>query len=170
MHKGLTRNISGTIEAKEDGLHLQLSEPGNNQYDGVFNLVINTKNWTGTGTWKPLKKGEDAAFSFKKQAATTEEEQWGITFTDSLQNAFTLKPDGSCTYTYLADTTHTGQEITIRGNYTRDKKTVTVYWQKNEVFPQKSVFKLVERRPYPDEEYVEKSLKGEGKEFTQLWD
>ena len=170
VHKGLTRNISGTIEAKEDGLHLQLSEPGNNQYDGVFNLVINTKNWTGTGTWKPLKKGEYAAFSFKKQAATTEEEQWGITFTDSLQNAFTLKPDGSCTYTYLADTTHTGQEITIRGNYTRDKKTVTVYWQKNEVFPQKSVFKLVERRPYPDEEYVEKSLKGEGKEFTQLWD
>src|SRR5688572_14078880 len=36
VHKGLTRNVSGTIEAKEDGLHLQLSEPGNNPYDGVF--------------------------------------------------------------------------------------------------------------------------------------
>jgi hypothetical protein len=135
----------------------------------VFDLVIDPKKWTGNGTWKPLQKGEDASFHFKKQAAPREDEQWGITFTDTLQNALTLKPDGSCTYTYLADTTHTGQEMTIRGNYTKEKKTVSIYWQKNDVFPQHSVFRLVERKPYGDEEFIEKSLKGEGKEFTQLW-
>ncbi|RYF81976.1 MAG: hypothetical protein EON98_11770, partial [Chitinophagaceae bacterium] len=104
VHKGLTRNISGMIEATEKGLHLELTEPGNNQYDGKFDLIIDTTNWTGKGTWKPFKKGEEASFSFKKQETASEEDQYGTTFTDSLQNYITLKPDGSCTYTYLTDT------------------------------------------------------------------
>jgi hypothetical protein len=170
VHKGLTRNISGTIEAVSDGLHLQLSEPGNNQYDGQFDLVIDTSKWTGRGTWKPLKKGEDASFTFKKQAPPKEDEQYGMTLMDSVGNYITLKPDGSCLYSHLADTTKTGQQITVRGNYTKEKGTVTVYWQQNEVFPQKSVFKLIETRPYKDEDYVERSLKGEGKLFTEMYD
>ena len=170
VHKGLTRNISGTIEAAADGLHLQLSEPGNNQYDGKFELVIDTAKWTGKGTWKPLKKGEDASFTFKKQAPLKEDAQYGMTLMDTLGNYITLKPDGSCLYSYLADTTETGQQLTVRGNYTKEKAVVTVYWQKNEVFPQKSVFKLIEARPYKDEDYVERSLKGEGKLFTEMYD
>lgn len=170
VHKGLTRNVSGTIEATDKGIRLQLSEPGNNQYDGKFDLLIDTTNWTGNGTWSPFKKGDEAKFRFKKQIPLSEEDQYGMTFTDSLQNYITLKPDGSCTYTYLTDTTNTGQEVTIRGNYTKDKKTVTVFWQKNNVFSQKSVFKLIETKPYEDEEIIEKSLKGEGRLFTQMWD
>jgi hypothetical protein len=170
VHKGLTRNISGTIEATSQGLRLQLAEPGNNQYDGKFDLLIDTMNWSGKGTWTPFKKGDEAKFSFKKQTPASEEDQYGMTFTDSLQNYITLKPDGSCTYTYLTDTTNTGQEVTIRGNYTKEKKTITVFWQKNEVFPQKSVFRLIETKPYKDEDYIEKSLKGEGRLFTQMWD
>ena len=170
VHKGLTRNISGTIEATDKGLHLLLSEPGNNQYDGKFDLLIDTMNWTGRGTWKPFKKGDEAGFSFKKQMPLADEDQYEIIFSDSLQNYMTLKPDGSCTYTYLTDTTNTGQEVTIRGNYTKDKKTVTIFWQKNDVFPQKSVFKLSETKPYEGEDIVEKVLKGEGRIFTQMWD
>ncbi|HYO21926.1 MAG TPA: hypothetical protein VER36_05945 [Flavisolibacter sp.] len=170
VHKGLTRNVTGTIEATEKGLRLQLAEPGNNQYDGKFDLLVDTTNWSGKGIWTPFKKGEEARFSFKKQVAATEEDQYGMTFTDSLQNYITLKPDGSCTYTYLTDTTNTGQELTIRGNYTKEKKAVTIFWQKNNVFPQKSVFKLIETKPYKEEDYVEKSLKGEGRLFTQMWD
>ena len=85
-------------------------------------------------------------------------------------NSLTLKPDGSCTYSYLTDTTNTGQEVTIRGNYTKEKNTYTIFWQKNNIFPQKSVFKMVETKPYEDEDYVEKALEGEGKVFTQMWD
>jgi len=170
VHKGLTRNVSGTIEATANGLHLILEEPGNNQYDGKFDVMIDTMKWTGKGTWKPFKKGEDASFNLKKQMGASEEEQYGITFTDSLQNYMTLKPDGSCTYNYLTDTTKTGQEVTVRGNYTKEKNTYTIFWQKNNVFPQKSIFKLIETKPNKDEEYVEKSLKGEGKLFTQMWD
>lgn len=170
VHKGLTRNISGTIEATEKGLRLQLSEPGSNQYDGKFDLLVDTSKWAGTGTWTPFKKGDEAKFSFKKQTPASEDDQYEMTFSDSLQNYLTLKPDGSCTYTYLTDTTNTGQEVTIRGNYTKDKKTVTIFWQKNDVFPTKSIFKLLETKPYEGEEIIEKSLKGEGRLFTQMWD
>ncbi|RYZ30358.1 MAG: hypothetical protein EOO10_03105 [Chitinophagaceae bacterium] len=170
VHKGLTRNISGTIEATATGLHLELSEPGNNQYDGKFDFVIDTTNWTAKGNWAPFKKGEEANFQLKKKVVLKEEDQWEMIFTDTLQNYITLQPDGACTYTYLTDTTNTGQEHTIRGNYTQEKKTVTVYWEKNNVFPQKSVFTLIETKPYKDEDYVEKTLKGEGKVFSQLWD
>ena len=170
VHKGLTRNISGTIEASKDGIHLVLEEPGNNQYDGKFDLIIDTMKWTGMGTWKSFKKGEETSFNLRKQISEKEEDQWPATYTDSLMNDLTLKPDGSCTYTYLTDTTKTGQEITFRGNYTKEKNTITIYWQKNNVFPQKSVFKIIETKPYKDEDYIEKSLKGEGRLFTQMWD
>jgi hypothetical protein len=170
VHKGLTRNISGTIEAAKKGLRLELAEPGNNQYDGKFELFIDTTKWSGNGNWTPFKKGDVAKFSFKKQEQMSDEDQYGMTFMDTLQNYITLKPDGSCTYTYLTDTTNTGQEVTVRGNYTKDKKVVTVFWQKNDVFPQKSVFKLVDIKPNKDEDYVETSLKGEGRLFTQMWD
>lgn len=171
VHKGLTRNVSGTIEATAAGLHLLLSEPGNNPYDGSFDLVLDTAKWTGTGKWTPLKKGEATTLSLKKQKAPKEEEQYGNTFFDTLQNYITLKPDGLCTYSYLADTSKTAQLTTVRGNYTKEKGVITVFWQKNNAFPSgKSVFKLIEKKPYPDDEYVEKSLKGEGRVFTEMYD
>ena len=170
VHKGLIRNVTGTIESTPSGLHLVLNEPGNNQFDGKFDFVIDTTNWLAKGKWTPIKKGEETSFELKKKIIKNEEEQWEIVFSDSLQNYLTLKPDGSCTYSYLTDTTNTGQEVTISGNYTQEKKVVTIYWQKNDVFPQKSVFKLIETKPYKDEEYIEKSLKGEGRVFSQMWD
>ena len=171
VHKGLIRNVSGTIEATAKGLRLQLAEPGNNQYDGKFDLLIDTTSWSGQGTWTPFKKGDEAKFNFKKKVAVSEEEQYGVTFSDSLMNYITLKPDGSCTYTYLTDTTNTGQEVTIRGNYTKDKKAVTVFWEKNNVFSSKSVFQWIETKVGGgDDGYLEKSLKGEGRLFTQMWD
>ena len=170
VHKGLTRNLTGSIEFANGKLHLLLSEPGNNLYDGEFDLEIDTAKWKGKGIWKPLKKGEETSFSFKKRI-TTEEDQYnyGDTYIDSLSNYITLKPDGSCSYSYLTDTTNTGQQITIRGNYQKEKNSVVIYWQKNEVFPAgKSMFKLVVKKPYKEEDYTEESLQGEGHVFYQM--
>src|SRR5690349_17627130 len=46
VHKGLTRNLSGTVEFRSGRLHLSLAEPGNNIYDGQFDLEIDTARWT----------------------------------------------------------------------------------------------------------------------------
>jgi hypothetical protein len=171
VHKGLTRNLAGTIAFASGKLHLQLSEPGNNPFDGQFDLEIDTAKWSGKGVWKPLKKGEETTFTFKKNKS----KEWdlynyGPTYMDSLSNYIALKPDGSCTYSYLTDTTNTAQQLTIRGNYQKDKNTVIIYWQKNDVFPSgKSVFKSSSTRPYPeDPDFTQETLKGEGRVFTEM--
>lgn len=35
IHKGLKRNLSGTLSAAIAGWHLVLNEPGTNEYDGI---------------------------------------------------------------------------------------------------------------------------------------
>ena len=67
VHKGLTRNVTGTIEPTPFGLHLVLNEPGNNQFDGKFDFVIDTTNWLAKGKWTPIKKGEETSFELKKK-------------------------------------------------------------------------------------------------------
>lgn len=170
VHKGLTRNLTGTVSYAAGKLNLHLAEPGNNPYDGVFDLQLDTTNLNGKGVWKPLKKGEETTFTVKKQI-TKEEDMYnyGQTYMDSLSNYIVLKPDGSCSYNYLVDTSNTGQPVSIRGNYQKDKHTVTIYWQKNDVFPSgKSVFKLLVHKPYKEEDYTEESLKGEGRVFHEM--
>ncbi|HEV7334044.1 MAG TPA: hypothetical protein VGN63_23620 [Flavisolibacter sp.] len=166
VHKGLMRNLSGRISFRDGKLQLQLSEPGNNQYDGEFFLTLDTATWNGTGNWKPLKKGEETSFSFRRQVV--KEDDYGQTFFDSSANHITLKPDGSCIYSYLTDSTNTGQQLTIRGNYQKEDSIVTIYWQKNPIFPSgKSVFTLATEKPFPEEDYTLQVLRGEGRLFSE---
>jgi hypothetical protein len=168
VHKGLTRNLTGTVAFVKGKLRLQLSEPGNNLYDGRFDLEIDTAKWTGKGVFTPLKKGEETAFTIKKRLGEVDPYNYGQVYMDSLSNYITLKPDGSCTYSYLTDSTATGQQLTIRGNYRREKSLVTIFWQRNAVFPTgKSVFKLLVRKPYKDDEFTQETLVGEGRVFEE---
>ncbi len=167
VHKGVNRNLSGIVEFTDGKLHLYLVEPGNSRFDGEFHLELDTAKWKGVGSWKPFVSGKEVSFKLKKQV--TKDGDYGQTFIDSLSNYITLKPDGSCTYNYLTDTTNTGQQLTIRGNYKKEKNTVTIYWQKNTVYPLgKSVFKLVTEKPVPGEDYTQQSLKGEGRVFSEI--
>lgn len=169
VHKGLMRNLSGTIEFANGKLHLQLSEPGNNPYDGKFDLLLDTATWNGTGQWKPMKKGKETSFSFRKRILKEGEPDFDQIYMDSLSNYITLKPDGSCTYVYTTDSTSTAQQNTVRGSYQQEKGTVTIYWQKNDIFPSgKSVFKMSKEKPFPEEDYTLESLKGEGKVFSEM--
>ncbi|NTS40913.1 hypothetical protein HRG84_08335 [Flavisolibacter sp. BT320] len=166
VHKGLMRNLSGRIAFSEGKLQLELSEPGSNQYDGIFSLLLDTATWQGSGTWKPFKKGEEASFTFQRMAQ--KEDEYGQQFFDSSVNYISLKPDGSCTYTYLTDSTQTGQTLTIRGNYKKEGAGITIFWQKNAVFPSgKSTFTLVLEKPFPDSDYTQPVLNGEGRTFTE---
>jgi hypothetical protein len=137
VHKGLKRNLTGTINLKNNVLHLQLTEPGTNPYDGSFDLELDTVTWTGNGKWTPLKKGEVVSFKFSRADDWARGGYLYTPFLDSLQNTIELKPDGSCVYNLLVnDTLATAQQITLRGNYHIDKdSTVRIFWQKNEIIP-----------------------------------
>ena len=169
VHKGLTRNLSGTIRFANGKLQLQLAEPGNNPYDGLFSLEIDTATGKGKGAWKPLKKGEPTSFTFTKKILKEFEGDYDLVYTDTLSNYLSLKPDGACTFSYLTDTTEKAQQLTIRGSYQREKGIVTIFWQKNTVFPSgKSVFRTVKEKPYPEEDFEIESLKGEGRVFSEI--
>lgn len=169
VHKGLTRNLSGTITSAGGKLHLELAEPGNNPYDGIFNLEMDMAAAKGKGTWTPRMKGEATSFNFTKKVLKEFEGDFDMIYTDSLSNFLALKPDGACTFSYLTDTTEKAQQLTIRGSYRRERDLVTIYWQKNPVFPSgKSVFRTGKVKPYPEEDLTVESLSGEGKVLSEI--
>jgi len=174
IHKGLKRNITGTIAFENNQLHLQLSEPGNNHYDGKFDMTIDTTTWKGKGNWKPMKKGDEVSFNFQKhrpiQNDSVDIDPFSSIYINEAGNYVQLHPDGSCVYSYLTDSTKTGQSITIRGNYSLGKdSTLAIFWQKNDIFPSgKSSFKMKSEHPDKDSDYTVKMLRGEGKVFSQM--
>lgn len=53
IHKGLKRNLVGSVKNTPDYIELTLNEPGDNEYDGVFALQIDKKKFHAKGTWTP---------------------------------------------------------------------------------------------------------------------
>ncbi|WP_205513422.1 YARHG domain-containing protein [Longitalea arenae] len=55
---GNERPFSGMYEEEEGGdkLKVSMQEPGDNKYDGVFDLVISKRERTLTGKWTPFNK------------------------------------------------------------------------------------------------------------------
>jgi hypothetical protein len=173
IHKGLKRNITGTIELQNNQLHLQLEEPGNNPYDGKFDLVIDTATWKGKGNWKPLKKGDEVSFSFQKQRGWQMDgdlDPFSSIYMNEGGDYIQLNTDGSCIYSYMTDSTKTAQSLSIRGNYSLSKdSTLSIFWQKNDVFPSgKSAFRMKMDHPDGESDYRVMMLKGDKKTFSQM--
>jgi hypothetical protein len=53
-HKGLRRNISGTITNNGGNYTIVLSEPGDHEFDGVFTIKMDTSLATATGSGKEI--------------------------------------------------------------------------------------------------------------------
>src|SRR5579859_2069918 len=53
IHKGLRRNLNGSVEQKGGRLEFVLREPGGNPYDGTFYLSLDTATDKISGKWDP---------------------------------------------------------------------------------------------------------------------
>src|SRR5271170_123945 len=53
IHKGLRRNLNGSVEQKDGRLEFVLKEPGGNPYDGTFYLSLDTATDKMSGKWVP---------------------------------------------------------------------------------------------------------------------
>ena len=53
IHKGLQRNLSGDVSEDENFVHIKLNEPGDHEYDGVFDLHYDKLTGVLTGSWEP---------------------------------------------------------------------------------------------------------------------
>jgi YARHG domain len=53
---GNFREISGAVEETADGYKLHLKEPGDDKYDGEFNITIKKNGMVCEGDWQPFDK------------------------------------------------------------------------------------------------------------------
>ena len=139
-HKGLRRNVSGSITNKGNKLDIQLAEPGDHEFDGVFSLVMDTSLTKASGSWKPannksLDEKQLSLLRMKKDA-----EYLGYMSGDHCDVSF--DPDGSCTLNYyekVNDSTFSKQMNTLRGTWEKPSDTVLVVnWQPNPAYQQRS--------------------------------
>lgn len=148
-HKGLRRNISGTITEKKAKWDIQLSEPGDHEFDGVFSLVMDTSLTKASGSWKPTNSkslGEKQLTITRLQRA-----DGGLGFFSGDHSDIFLDADGSCILNYygkINDSTFSPQMNTLRGTWEKKSNIeVLVNWQPNPAYAQRSTTFALEYVP-----------------------
>lgn len=144
-HKGLRRNISGNITNKGNKLDIQLAEPGDHEFDGVFSLVMDTSLNNATGSWKPVNDKSLTQKQLNLTRIRQDAEYLGFMSGDHCDIFFDR--DGSCTlnfYEKVNDSTFSKQMNTLRGTWERQSDTVVqVNWQPNPAYqPRSTTFAL----------------------------
>lgn len=184
VHNGLQRNLSGTVAIKENTIELVLSEPGDNEFDGVFYLNINKENFEAEGYWQStsgkISKKHFVLHHLNIFDQETVDEDGNIRavtltsgnfsdyfyhVTDSI-GELEFSNDGICIYKYYPhedEFERKEQLISFKGSWTLKDNTVVIVWQKNNVFPnKKSTFKINRDK---DTDIHESSLTGENRKF-----
>lgn len=164
LHRGLRRNISGTMQPDGRGFRFTLSEPGDHPYDGVFQFTIDTSHFTLSGHWQPADKRNLSAkaFTLKQVPADTGDFQYTASYGDTLGD-FHFYPNGLCSYLYYPAAG--SQQEEIKGNWALNGETYLISWAPNKVFPHTT--SRFTRKYAKDEDgsktaYVE-ALEGEGR-------
>lgn len=165
VHKGLQRNISGSVVQKKDQFELTLNEPGDNKFDGIFTLIISKKdgsvnaNWTANDPKIPAKK-----FKLKKQGSKkadssgdkfyydggeiTEDNFMDLFNNSNLDGGYVeFRENGILRYTYYPEGQENEQQEIIKGSWKfTDKKTMIINWSKNTRFKEQVMkFKLTQK-------------------------
>jgi hypothetical protein len=166
IHKGLQRNLLGTVKILENEVTLILEEPGDNQYDGVFTVSIDKRSFKMTGFWES-NTGQISKKTFKlsKQRITQAENiDWGTVeftvnnFTDYFSTvgdslgSINFYENGMAMYEYYPSdyaNQSKSQLVQVKGSWTVRGNEVTILWQENSVFPnRKSVLTIVRNEDY----------------------
>ncbi|MGV3630012.1 MAG: hypothetical protein ACO1O6_02350 [Bacteroidota bacterium] len=157
IHKGLQRNISGSIEETATEVKMELNEPGDHEFDGTFFLTFNKLDLSCKGYWKSkTKKLGKKEFTLKRVIIPESMLNWdslltsdinGENFTeifyytnDSIADMY-FEHDGSVRYEYYPkiDTMERAEQmIILNGSWTYRNGQIIVNWnRKNEIFPDK---------------------------------
>ncbi len=175
VHKGLKRNFSGPMEVTDRGFHFLLKEPGNNPYDGVFDIKLDTTYHTITGNWTP-KNNKDlkmVKFSLKKEQDNDEIDYgWNGVYKDSTAT-ISFNPDGQCVYAFYEVTNgvRSQQLKSVKGSWHRQDETYYISWAQNTEFTEgTSALKIDSARPDPQRDYMAPCLKFNGRVLARTYD
>lgn len=176
IHKGLLRNISGKVDQSADSVILKMEEPGDNKFDGTFQLFVNRENLKINGIWVPFDNNlTPKTFTLSKVIPQDYEENAPITNAnfsnfysyvgDSLGD-FSFDQDGFVIYSYYPNTQNNGKKDqleTVKGTWSVKGKNVIVNWQANTAFPKSMSMFVITHDEY---QYL---LKGEGRELYESY-
>ncbi len=168
VHKGLKRNVHGTLEPLGRQFKLMLDQPGDNKYDGHFDLFIDTASFTGQGTWTPKN---DSTLKKKNFTLVRKKEddynQLASSWTDTLSRTIQLKDDGAAVFSYYNyKGTPQEQLETIMGSWQQKKDSVILFWQPNTIFPSRhSSFYILKEHGDNDTTSYVSGLRGENADW-----
>ena len=176
IHKGLQRNLNGRITKKGDTILMSLPEPGDHEFDGVFELTFLGIDKTPKAKWASNSgKISEKKFKLKKLEAPKEGKEGINSFNfseffyyvyDSIGN-YSFEPDGLCIYKYYDQKDAENRveyEVKVKGNWSLKGNTVMIDWEKNKIFPQQKMrFEIVQG------EYDEYVLKSEDRELYNYY-
>lgn len=169
--KGLQRNISGKLTENAKDVLLELHEPGDHKYDGIFYLTISKEDFSCTGKWVSNdKKIKERNFTLKKLIYSSVDpySDTNMTAKDVTKENFTnffydvqdsigrlmFEDDGLCSYKFYEsyDTLERKEQYQeIDGTWNLKDGKVIVQWSKNNHFPkEKSYFDIFVDAPNYD--------------------
>lgn len=149
VHKGLKRNLNGKVRKSNDSIYLTLKEPGDHEFDGVFELFFIGIDNEPTGKWES-NSGELAPKKLKLEKKNIEqmnnEEFNALTLprymgeiSDSIGD-YNFLQDGLVKFRYYP-TTDDNQRVEqyeeIKGSWMYKDSIISVDWQSNSIFPDK---------------------------------
>ena len=162
IHKGLQRNISGTLQKSNDTIYMTISEPGDHEFDGVFHLKFIGIDNEPTGIWicndasiqpKQLNFTKSPPRNWNDSGDMSE----GIflnyfNFSRDTVGDYSFDDDGLVMYSYYPTSDNENrveQLMTIKGNWSYDNESITIEWEKNDYFEERlELFNVIKEGDY----------------------
>lgn len=148
IHRGLQRNIIGKVSRSGDSVTLILQEPGDNEFDGVFTVLLTGDKSKLTGYWESNSgKIPKRSFKLKKVVFVEAENEEDINMSNFADyfaylsdtiGHYSFKDDGLCIFEYYPVTDYENnveQMVEVRGSWSLKDNIVQVNWQPSKVFP-----------------------------------
>lgn len=170
IHKGLQRNLSGKVERSGDSVKVYMAEPGDHEFDGVFELVFIGEDAEPSGEWTS-NSGIISAKSFTlKRVKADEKVEWSENPTITFENLhyhfsdaydtlgeYSFKKDGLVIFSYYPGgywsndsevERSKSQMKQIQGTWSMKGDVVTVAWEPNRILPKGQMSYKVQQGEY----------------------
>lgn len=164
IHKGLQRNLSGKVTRSGDSITVYMAEPGDHEFDGVFELLFVGEESEPQGTWKS-NSGIISPKEFKlKKVETSKSRNWDETEKISMENLhqffsdatdtlgdYSFKSDGLVVFSYYPGGYWTEDEEEdevarskkqmkeIQGTWSMEGDYVNIAWAPNKILPKSNM-------------------------------
>lgn len=134
VHKGLRRNIKGTLDNADGTYRFRLDEPGDHPYDGKFDFTLDPQTLAGKGSWKPndAAKLKERTFELQRRQRDAAAESEFVGFWDGSE-MLEIKDDGLAELSFweYPEGNEEGELRKIRGQWIAEGNKLTLEWAKN---------------------------------------